>query len=336
MAKIKLSILDQSIVSRGGTPTEAIQRTAKLVRLADELGYTRFWISEHHNMQVVAGSTPEVLLAHLGGESKRIRIGSGGIMLPNHSALKMAENFRMLEALFPGRIDMGIGRAPGGDRLAAYLLNPSNQFSEKDFIDQLQQLEGYFDNNREVGTIHEKVIASPVIDTIPEMWLLTSSGGSGRIAAHLGLAFSFAHFINPDGGPQAADAYRRAFKPSEHLKTPKVNFSIFAFCSDDPEAVERWITEFSYRMLRIEAGSDADVPSYEEIKAMRYSDAQLERIAYNRSRMVAGSPAYMKETLTQLAEDYGTDEIMLSTFAHDFQETKRSYELLAGVFEIGG
>ena len=336
MSAIRLSVLDQSIVARGGSPAQAVHKTAQMVRLADELGYTRFWISEHHNMRNVAGSAPEVLLAYLGSQSKRIRIGSGGIMLPNHSALKMAENFRMLEALFPGRIDMGIGRAPGGDRLAAYLLNPGNQYSEKDFIEQLSQLEGYFSGSRTPGTIHEKVIASPDVETMPEQWLLTSSGGSGRIAARLGIAFSFAHFINPVGGPQAAEDYRQQFRPSAALQAPRVNFSIFAFCSEDPEAVERWTTEFGYRMLRIEAGSDAELPPFEEIKAYRYSAEQLARIAHNRSRMVAGAPQQVRAQLTALANDYGTDEIIISTFADDFEETMESFRLLARAFDIGG
>lgn len=334
MSKMKLSILDQSIVGRSITPTQAIQNTATMVKLADELGYTRFWISEHHNMRVVAGSTPEVLLAHLGGESKRIRIGSGGIMLPNHSALKVAENFKMLEALFPGRIDLGIGRAPGGDRLAAYLLNPSNQFSEQDFLMQLKELEGYFTNSKELGTVHEKVLASPVVETMPEQWMLTSSGGSGRIAAKLGMAFSFAHFINPNGGPDAADDYRRLFNPSQNLAVPKVNFSIFGFCSEDLETVERWKTEFSYRMLRIEMGMDGKLPSYDEIRATKFTPEQQMRINYNLGRMVAGAPAEMKQKLTLLADAYKTDEVMLATFSEDFNDTKKSFELLAEVFKL--
>ncbi|MFC7669852.1 MsnO8 family LLM class oxidoreductase [Hymenobacter humi] len=168
--------------------------------MADRLGYSRFWVSEHHNTNTLAGSTPEVLIAHLGNHTQRIRLGSGGVMLPHYSALKVAENFRMLESLFPGRIDLGMGRAPGGDRLTAHALNPSNTFSEQDFVEQLMDLQAYLRDDRVPETIHERVMAIPQAPGVPELWLLSSSGQSGLFAAHLGMAFSFAQFINGNGG----------------------------------------------------------------------------------------------------------------------------------------
>src|SRR6195952_3918769 len=211
---LRVSILDQSIVPKGTTASQAIANTIELVKKAEEWGFHRFWVSEHHNSAMIAGSTPELLMVKLADSTKTIRIGSGGIMLPNHSALKVAENFRMLETLFPGRIDLGMGRAPGTDRLTAAMLNPSNQFREQDFIEQLYDLNNYFHDRGELGTPQSKIRAIPQIQTVPAMWLLSSSGESGLFAAHFGMGLSFAHFINPIGGPEAVALYRERFKPS--------------------------------------------------------------------------------------------------------------------------
>ncbi|RYZ26298.1 MAG: MsnO8 family LLM class oxidoreductase, partial [Sphingobacteriales bacterium] len=223
MSSIKLSILDQSPVRKGATAHQAIAETAELARLGDSLGYHRFWVSEHHNTTTLAGSTPEVLIAHLAGITKNIRLGSGGIMLPNHSALKVAENFRMLEILAPGRIDLGIGRAPGTDRLTASILNPSNSFSEQDLLVQLTDLRNYLNETPDPQTIQAKILAIPQALSAPPMWLLSSSGQSGLFAAHFGMGLSFAHFINPVGGPQFVKMYRDRFQPSAEFPEPAVN-----------------------------------------------------------------------------------------------------------------
>jgi luciferase family oxidoreductase group 1 len=332
MANIKISVLDQSQVSRNGSAAEALENSGKLVKIADELGFERYWVSEHHNFKLVAGTSPEVLIPYLASHSKRIRIGSGGIMLPNHSTLKAAENFGLLATLFPGRIDLGIGRAPGGDRLSAHLLSPSNTFSEKDFYQQLIDLKAYLKGDETPETVHEKVKAYPLAEILPELWILTSSGGSAQFAAHFGMALSFAHFINPVGGPEVVAVYRDSFKPSAELQEPKVNAGIFAFCSEDEQKVADWITEFDYRMLHIEMGATGDLPSLEEIKAMQYNMHQRARIAYNRGRFIAGTPDVVYKKLTQLANDYNIDEIMIATMAEDFEDRKKSYELIAGMF----
>ncbi|MCW4467930.1 LLM class flavin-dependent oxidoreductase [Flavobacterium sp. MFBS3-15] len=331
MKNIKISVLDQSQVARNSTAAQALADSGKLVQLADELGFERYWVSEHHNFKLVAGTAPEVLIPYLASRSERIRVGSGGIMLPNHSTLKMSENFGLLSTLFPGRIDFGIGRAPGGDRLSAHLLNPSNTFSEKDFFQQLKDVQTYLGGDGTEAS-EGRVKAYPAPEILPEFWILTSSGGSAQFAAHFGMALSFAHFINPFGGPEVAAIYRDSFKPSAALQEPKVNVGIFAFCSEDDQKVEDWITEFDYRMLHIEMGATGDLPSLEEIKAMDYSMQQRARIAYNRNRFIAGSPKYVHKKLSQLAEDYNIDEIMIATWADDFADRKRSYELIAEMF----
>lgn len=332
MRNIKISVLDQSQVGRNETPAQALQNSGKLVQLADTLGFERYWVSEHHNFKLVAGTAPEVLIPYLASQSKRVRVGSGGIMLPNHSSLKMSENFGLLATLYPGRIDLGIGRAPGGDRLSAHLLNPSNNFSEKDFYNQLLEVKSYLRGDDTPETVHEKIKAYPVAETMPELWILTSSGGSAQFAAHLGMGLSFAHFINPTGGPETIAVYRDAFHASEELAEPKANVGIFAFCSDDEEKVAEWVTEFDYRMLHIEMGATGDLPSLEEIRAMDYNMHQRARIAYNRQRFIAGTPEVVEKKLRKLADDYSVDEIMIATWAENFDDRKKSYELIANMF----
>lgn len=332
MKNIKISVLDQSQVGRNSTAAEALADSGKLVALADELGFERYWVSEHHNFKLVAGTSPEVLIPYLASKSKRIRVGSGGIMLPNHSALKVAENFGILATLFPGRIDLGIGRAPGGDRLSAQLLNPANNFSEKELYEQLIDVRAWLRNEELPDTVHEKVKAYPIPEIMPELWMLTSSGGSAQFAAHFGMALSFAHFINPVGGAEVVAVYRDSFKPSKEWPEPKVNVGIFVFCSEDEQKVKDWVTEFDYRMLHIEMGATGDLPSFEEIKAMDYSMHQRSRIAWNRNRFIAGTPDVVKDKITALADEYNVDEIMIATWAENFEDRKRSYELIAEMF----
>lgn len=328
MEKIRLSILDQSHVRLGSTTANALQETLALAKLADELGYYRYWVSEHHNIANIAGSTPEVLLGFLGGQTQQIRLGAAGIMLPNHSALKVAENFRMLEALFPGRVDLGIGRAPGGDRVTARLLNPTNTFSETDFVQQIMDLQHFLTDK------HQQVKAMPKAETVPPLWMLTSSGGSANLAAHFGAALSFAQFINPSGGPEVVAQYRKHFKPSATLKAPEANFGIFAFCSEDEEVIDRWQTVFDYRILHIERGRDTPIPSYEEIADMEYMPEEQLRINYNRGRTISGTPKRMRQQIETLCAQYGVNEVVLCTISENPEERITSFKLLAKEFGL--
>ncbi|GAB3924709.1 LLM class flavin-dependent oxidoreductase [Mucilaginibacter myungsuensis] len=331
--KLRLSVLDQSPIRKGATAIQAVQETIQLAKFTEQLGYTRFWVAEHHNTGILAGSSPDVLLAHLAAHTSTIRLGSGGVMLPNHSALKVAESFRMLEALAPGRIDLGMGRAPGTDRVTASILNPSNQFREQDFVEQLADLQNYFHDTADPGTIHRSIRAIPQVDTVPAMWLLSSSGQSGLFAAHFGMGFSFAHFINPVGGPQAVKLYRDRFQPSDDLTEPEANMAIFLFCSEDPEKVVQFKAVMDARFLQFEKGVITPL-SYNDVKDVVYTEAEQDRIRYNRQRVVAGSPTMVKERLNVLAENYDIDEIMVVTICEDFDDRLRSYGLLAELFEL--
>jgi luciferase family oxidoreductase group 1 len=332
--KIRLSVLDQSPIRMGVTAEQAVQETIALAKYTDQLGFTRFWVSEHHNTGSLAGSTPEVLIAYLASQTTNIRVGSGGVMMPNHSTLKVAENFRMLEALAPGRVDLGMGRAPGTDRITASILNPSNHFAEQDFMEQLADLRNYFHDTADPGTIQQKIRAIPQVKTVPAMWLLSSSGQSGLFAAHFGMGFSFAHFINPVGGPQAVQLYKDRFQPSQDLQQPEVNMAIFVFCSEDEEKIFRHKAVMDHRFIQFEKGLGLSPFGYEDIKDTEYTLQEQDRMRYNRQRIVAGTPAMVKNRLTQLAESYGLDEIIAVTIAEDFDDRLQSYKLLADMFEI--
>ncbi|MCC8409692.1 LLM class flavin-dependent oxidoreductase [Mucilaginibacter sp. UR6-1] len=332
--KLTLSVLDQSPVRKGATAVQAVQETIALAQLTDKLGYHRFWVSEHHNTGILAGSTPEVLIAHLAGVTKHLRIGSGGIMMPNHSTLKVAENFRMLEALFPGRIDLGMGRAPGTDRITAGILNPSNQFREQDFIEQLADLVDYFHDRGEPGTIKAKIRAIPQVQTVPGMWLLSSSGQSGLFAAHFGMGLSYAHFINPNGGAAAVQLYRERFQPSEDMPEPQANVALFVFCSEDEEKLMQHRAVMEHRFLQFERGGPIGPLTYDDVKDFVYSQPEVDRLIHHSKRIITGKPDELKQKLTALAEEYQVNEIIAVTICEDFKDRLRSYELLAEVFGL--
>jgi luciferase family oxidoreductase group 1 len=330
--KLKLSILDQTPIRRGSTAVDALQESVRLVRLAEQAGYTRYWISEHHNMNTLACAAPEVLLARLGAETSRIRLGSGGIMLPNHSSLKVAENFRLLEGLFPGRIDLGIGRAPGGDRVTASALNPANTFDPHEYVQQIVTLKGFLNEQDAVDSIHEKVKAIPHISTAPELWMLTSSGESAYLAAHFGMALSFAQFINPVGGPEAMEQYRKRFKSSRELNEPKGSVGIFAYCGETEEKAARVQAVMDYRLINLSKGRTDESPSYDTVKSYKYSSEELRFVQFNRQRMIIGTPDVVRKKMITLAEDFEVDEIIVATFTDEAEDRLASYQRLADLF----
>ncbi|WP_303312473.1 LLM class flavin-dependent oxidoreductase [Hymenobacter sp. BT730] len=334
LSTLQLSILDQSPVPQGRTPREALLHTIELAQLADRLGYTRFWVSEHHNTNTLAGSAPEVLLARLGAETKRIRLGSGGVMLPHYSALKVAETFRLLETLYPGRIDLGIGRAPGSDRITAHALNPHNTFRDEDFAEQLMDLRAYLRDEVVEDTIHAKVKAAPFTDTVPELWLLSSSGQSGLFAAHVGAAFSFAHFINPNGGPNMVRVYRERFRPSPELAAPQANVAVFVACADTESHAQKLADNLALQMLKLETGQFTPIGPVDEVDVTHFSADLQARLAYHHTRIVSGTPDKVKAELTTLAAAYEVPEVVAVSIMHSYEDRLRSYELLAEAFAL--
>jgi luciferase family oxidoreductase group 1 len=326
---MQLSILDQSPVIGGLGARRAIEETLALARRADELGYRRYWLAEHHAIAALADPCPEVLLARLGAETRRMRIGTGGVLLPYYSAFRTAETFRMLEALYPGRIDLGVGRAPGGDARTAQAVGGGTFPDAAHFPEQLWELvtrlEGTFPER-------ERVRLQPEVETVPEVWLLGSSDYSGALAAELGLPFAFAHFINPRGGDEVARAYRQNFKATAKRPQPRVLVCTFAICAESDDEAERLAAPIDLRRLHMALNIDAPVPTAEEAARHRYSDDERRYVMSQRARAVIGGPQKCKRELSALVENYGANELMLLTITGDYASRRRSYELLIDAF----
>ncbi len=329
---LRFSVLDQSIVPSGSTASQAITNTIQLAKQAEVWGFHRFWVSEHHNSAMIAGSAPELLMVRLANETTNLRIGSGGIMLPNHSALKVAENFRLLETMYPGRIDLGMGRAPGGDRLTAALLNPSNNFSEESYLQQLGYLQAFFHD--EASSQYGPLLAVPQSATIPEPWILSSSGGSAMIAARFGMGLAVARFINGSAGPEIVAAYKKAFQPSREMESPQTLLAISVLCADTDEKARQLRKLADYTILQFEKGNFKEMKSFEDIKDYVFSDLELEKIQFNEGRIVSGTPEQVRLQLISLAAGMDVDEIMITTMTHSQKDRIRSFELIAETFGL--
>jgi luciferase family oxidoreductase group 1 len=331
---LKLSILDQSPVLSGGTPAQAIQATLDLARRAEDLGYHRYWLAEHHAIAALADPCPEVLLARLGAETKRMRIGTGGVLLPYYSAFKVAEVFRMLEALYPGRVDLGIGRAPGGDARTAHAVAGGQFPSADDFAQRVWELVGHLDGTLPEDHPHRRVRVQPGGGTAPQVWLLGSSDYSGLLAAQLGLRFAFAHFINAKGGDAVTRAYRERFQPSARELAPAASVCVFAICAATDAEAERLAASIDLRRLHMALNLDTPVPTLEEAERHAYTEEERRYVMSQRERAVIGGPEKCRRELTALVERYGADELMLITITGDYATRLRSYELLAAAFAL--
>ncbi|MCY8908565.1 LLM class flavin-dependent oxidoreductase [Bacillus atrophaeus] len=330
---ISLSILDQSPVSEGQSAETALQQTVELAHAADDLGYKRFWVSEHHFSKRLAGSSPEVLISHIAARTKRIRVGSGGVMLPHYSAYKVAENFRVLEGLTPGRIDLGLGRAPGGMPIASWALNDGGKRNADQYPQQIRELTMYLHDLADDNHRFPNLTAAPHISTAPDVWLLGSSGESALLAAETGAGYMFAHFINGEGGEDTVRQYKRRFKPSVLGKEPRAAVAIFVICADTEEKAEELAAVLDFTLLAGEQGIPLDgVPSYEKVRGNTYSPYEQRRIDDNRSRMIVGTKEQVKEQLLALSQAYGTEEIMAVTITNQFADKLKSYRLLRDAF----
>ncbi len=334
---LKLSVLDQSPVRQGVTPRQALLETIELARHVDALGYRRYWLAEHHGSPGLAGTAPEIMVARVAAETSHIRVGSGGVMLSHYSSLKVAEQFRMLETLYPGRIDLGIGRAPGSDRrTAAALQHEPGALGIEHFPAQIAELMAFLADELPANHPFAGVHAMPTGEGIPEFWLLGSSDQSAAYAAYFGCAFSFAHFITDEGGTAVMDAYRRHFRPQGRLAAPQGSIGVFVLCAESETAAQRLAASRDLWRLRLDQGILGPIPPVEEALAYAYSEAELARIAYNRRRQVVGTPAQVRERLIALAASYEVDELVVVSICFDFAARMRSYELLAEAFELPG
>ena len=329
-----LSVLDVTPVTAGITASQALADTVALAQHVEALGYKRFWLAEHHNTAAIASPAPEVVMTHVADKTTSIRIGAGGIMLPNHSPLKVAETFRVLEALFPGRIDLGLGRAPGTDALAALALRRSQYTTADDFPELLTELLAFFDEDFPPDHPFAAVRATPPAVETPPIYLLGSTDFSYPVAASLGLGFAFAHHINPDPAVSALRAYRDEFVPSKRNDAPQPILAASVVCAETDADAEALMAPLDLHWLRVLAQNSREpMMRTEDARAYTYTpEEEATRLAF-RSRHVIGSAASVAARLRELANAADVDEVMVFTMLPDLDARKRSYELLAA--ELG-
>jgi luciferase family oxidoreductase group 1 len=323
---LRLSVLDQSPISEGMAPSEALHNSVDLARHAEELGYHRYWVAEHHGTPMLACNSPEVLIGAIAAATDRIRVGSGGVMLPHYSPLRVAETFSMLSGLHPGRIDLGLGRAPGTDQLTMLALpRDRRQLAADDFRVHLAELLGYLDGRLPADHPFARLAGVlPGRPHRPEPWLLGSSPQSAVWAGELGLPYCFADFINPQGAA-IVDDFRRRFTPSEAEPAPRAAIAVVAICAETDEEAERLAVSHRMAFSLLRQGRLIPVPSVEQ--GLRYAES---RPARNSSRrFVIGSPSTVRAGIAQAAEEYGVDEVLLLTITHEHDARRRSYELVA-------
>jgi luciferase family oxidoreductase group 1 len=335
MSDLPLSVLDLAIVPEGSEPADALRNSVELAQQVERLGYGRHWVAEHHNMPGIASSSPPVLMMALADATSEIRIGAGGVMLPNHPPLVVAEQFGMLEALHPGRIDLGIGRAPGTDPMtAAALRRSADPLSVEDFPKQLQELIGFFEGRFGEENPHRGITAVPGKGPKPQIWLLGSSDYSAQLAAEMGLPFSFAHHFSPRNTVPAVQLYKAMFQPSEYLDRPYAKVACAVICAEDDEKA-RWLSgpaRLSFARLR--AGNPGRFPTPEDAAEHEFTAQQEASVAQVSGSAVIGGPEKVREGLELLAEKSGADELMLTTMVHDPADRLRSYELVAEALEL--
>lgn len=330
--RLTLSVVDQSPVRQGGTAADALRETVELAVACEKLGYKRYWVAEHHSLPGFAGTCPEIMVGQIAARTHSIRVGSGGVMLSHYSALKVAETFRVLESLYPGRIDLGIGRAPGSDqRTAAALSYPGPMRDISYFPEQVDDVVGYLKDELTPDHPFVGVHAGPTPTTLPEVWLLGSGYDSAFLAAERGLPFSYAYFfgIGVEQGPAIVEHYRRRFRPSEYLSEPKVNVAVQVLCAETEQEAKRLASSRNLVRLRIITGRRGGVPPVEEALAYPYSPQERAYIEHSAQTTVDGDPQQVKKKLEALAKMFQTDDLSVVTICYDFADRVRSYELVA-------
>ena len=326
-----LSVLDLASVGSGSTPKDALRNTTELAQLADRLGYTRFWLAEHHSMPGIASSAPEILIGHVASATERIRVGSGGVMLPNHVPLMLAERFHTLEALHPGRIDLGIGRAPGTDPATVRALRP---FDAEQFPEQLVELitlsRGAYGDDHPFRSI--RVIPDDV--TLPPIWLLGSSGASARLAGSLGMGYSFASHFSPGPPGPALRAYRENFQPSKQFPGPHAILAVSVVCAETEERADFLTRSMDLAWVRLMRGEYGRLPSPEVATAYRYTPHEQAVVRARRALQINGTPETVRAQIESEVQETGANEVMVTSMIHNHVERMRSYELLAESFGL--
>jgi luciferase family oxidoreductase group 1 len=332
---LRVSVLDQSPISEGSTGAEALHNTLDLAQLADQLGYHRYWVAEHHGGPMLASASPEVLIGPIAAAAQRLRVGSGGVMLPHYSPFKVAETFTVLAALFPGRIDLGIGRAPGTDPLTTFALQRDRrQVAPDDFPEQLAELLAYFDGKLPADHPFARLATTlPGLPQLPETWLLGSSPQSAIWAAQLGLPYAFADFISREGA-DSARLYRERFAPSARLAAPRIAVAAWAICADSDEEAQRLASSSRMTLTLLRQGSLIPVPPVEKAVRFLAQHGNSDDAGPHGRRGIVGSRDTVRSGLEALAREYGAEEVIVVTITHDHAARRRSYELIGEAFEL--
>jgi luciferase family oxidoreductase group 1 len=330
-----LSILDLSPVTTATSGAMALHNSLDLARLADRLGYTRYWVAEHHNLPAIASSAPDIMIGQIAAMTTRMRVGSGGVMLPNHAPLVVAERFKVLEGLFPGRIDLGLGRAPGTDPVTSYALRRrQDDPAADDFLERFQELIMFEQHGFPEGHPFHNVRAMPSDVALPPIYLLGSSGYSAELAAQVGAGFSFAHHFSDFDPVAPMTVYRAHFKPSPQLAKPHAILAVQAICADTDAEASRLATTVDLNFARRRKGEFQPLSSPEEAASYEYSPIDRQRVAYNRARMIVGSKTTIAEHLQPLIKTTQADEVMITSMIYDHAARRHSYELLAEAFGL--
>ncbi|HEX4459654.1 MAG TPA: LLM class flavin-dependent oxidoreductase [Polyangia bacterium] len=329
---LPLSVLDLVPLGRGYSSADALRSSVELARSVEALGYARLWYAEHHNMPGIATTTPEIMIAHVAHQTSHIRLGAGGVMLPNHSPLKVAESYRLLEALAPGRIDLGIGRAPGTDGLTALALRRSRAaLGADDFVEQLDELRGYGAGTLPPSHPFARIHVMPDDVPLPPVWLLGSSDYSARLAAELGLGFAFAGHFSPDPPAAAMRLYRQRFVPGA-LQKPHAILALSVFCADSDSDAERMSASMRVAFAELRAGRPGRLPSPDDALAHVFSPDEQAALAFYRRVQIVGTPERVRAQIEARAHESQADEVMVATHAYEASARLRSYELVAQAF----
>ncbi len=331
---MKLSVLDQSTAADGVPAAQTLRDTVELAVFAEELGYHRFWVSEHHNHPAINGTAPEILMAAISQRTSRIRLGSAGVMLPHYAPLKVAEQFRVLESLAPGRIDLGLGRAPGGDGLTSMALNPNAHEDANNFPSNVRDLMAWVSGDP-LPSSHpfKSIVAHPETNTAPEIWMLGTSDYGASVAAHFGIPYCFAHFITDGQGvKQALTLYRDNYQPSERFPKPHATVCVWALAADTTEEAEVLFSSRAYNKVRRSLGDLRPIIAPENIDWDSVSESERRHRDRLRAVSLVGDGAKVSGMLRQLGEDLDLDELVVLTWTHSQEARRRSYALLAEHF----
>jgi luciferase family oxidoreductase group 1 len=332
MAKLKLSVVDQSPIRMNGTAADALNETVKLAKAVESFGYSRYWVAEHHNIANFAGTSPEILIGQIAANTEHITVGSGGVMLTHYSAFKVAEVFNMLNLFFPGRIELGLGRAPGSDQItAAALAFPSSPLGAQHYPRQVTDILSYFTDSHKEENLFSNLTIGQKAGPIPNVWLLGSKYESAYMAAQMGLPFAYAHFfgMGSSEGPLIVDAYRQNFVPSQFLSKPLVNVGVHVICAETKEEAERLAASRNLGRLFSITGRAKGIPSPEYASNYQYMVDEQEFVQNYAKNCVDGDPETVANALNIISDNYETNDLSIVTICHSYQDRENSYKLVA-------